>query len=123
MTFGNLQHIYLCIYATVFGFAYVLGVRAKLKLDINDGSAAVHLESNAPHRSSFQLIHLGGLFMEADWSLQSPGVTMPTDPPAFKTGPLPHFVVFAFVREPRYPFPTVEFQFYGPPRRVENRTG
>ncbi|GBN35705.1 hypothetical protein AVEN_163923-1 [Araneus ventricosus] len=103
-------------------------------------SALVHLERITSHRSNFQPIHLGGSFTEApckrhNRSLQLPRVTVRTSPPAFKTGPLPprflegaslplpHFVVFAFKKEACSPLPVVVFQFYGPARRMENRTG
>ncbi|GBL95562.1 hypothetical protein AVEN_54158-1 [Araneus ventricosus] len=101
-----------------------------IKLGIHEGGVPVHLLRTSPHRSNFQPIHLGNSFMEAsgkpyDLSLRSPRAIALTSPPTFKTRPrprfpekasLPHFVVFAFVREVRSPLPTIVFQFYGPPR-------
>ncbi|GBN18524.1 hypothetical protein AVEN_163575-1 [Araneus ventricosus] len=65
---------------------------SRIKLDIQEGSAPVHLECTVPHRLNFQGIHLGGAFMEAlckpnNRSPQSPRATAPTPPSAFKTGP------------------------------------
>ncbi|GBM41252.1 hypothetical protein AVEN_157704-1 [Araneus ventricosus] len=76
---------------------------------------------STPYRSNFQSIHLGGSFTEAPCkrSLRSHRATAPT-PPAFNTYPLPfdypfptrlHFVVFAFVRQLRRPFPGSHFSF------------
>ncbi|GBM07468.1 hypothetical protein AVEN_206267-1 [Araneus ventricosus] len=61
------------------------------KLDIHEGSVPVHLEYITPHRSHFQLIHLGNSFTKTPCkthtlSLQSPRATVPTLPPAFETG-------------------------------------
>ncbi|GBO42432.1 hypothetical protein AVEN_24048-1 [Araneus ventricosus] len=95
---------------------------------------STYLEIVTPDRSSFLSIYLGTSFMKAPckqkiWSLQTPSDTVPTPPPAFKTRPssrfpervsLPHFVVFAFVREVSSPLPTIVFQFCRPARRMES---
>ncbi|GBM39086.1 hypothetical protein AVEN_190224-1 [Araneus ventricosus] len=63
-------------------------------------------------------------------SLQSPRANVPTPPPTFQTGPpprfpdraslfSPYFVDFVFMREARYPLPTIVFQIYGLVRRMK----
>ncbi|GBO03662.1 hypothetical protein AVEN_25443-1 [Araneus ventricosus] len=109
-------------------------------MDIHGGSVPVHLERIAPHRTNFQPIHLGGSFIEAplkrhaihhfnplglmcltllSLSIQDPRPAFPRE----LHSPVLLFVVFAFVREARFPLPTIVFMFYGPTHRLENKTG
>ncbi|GBN41214.1 hypothetical protein AVEN_98469-1 [Araneus ventricosus] len=60
-----------------------------------------------------------------NWSLQSPRATVPSSHPAFPERaclPLPHFVVFAFVREARTTLPTIVLHFYGLMHRMKIQT-
>ncbi|GBN20516.1 hypothetical protein AVEN_169957-1 [Araneus ventricosus] len=102
-----------------------------LKQDIHGKTVPVHFEHIAPHDSNFQPIHLDGSF--AGWTaptvnhhlraMRSPRVTTPTPPPLSREPslPLPHFVVFAFVREARFPSPRSYFSFMA--HRAEYGTG
>ncbi|GBL62259.1 hypothetical protein AVEN_79431-1 [Araneus ventricosus] len=77
-------------------------------------SAPIHMDRFGPDGSNFQPIHLSPHY----WLLRSP----PPPPPALKNWSLAplrfphsptvlHFVVFAFVREPRSPSPGSYFSF------------
>ncbi|GBM23421.1 hypothetical protein AVEN_138656-1 [Araneus ventricosus] len=95
----------------------------RLNLDIQDRTVPHHLERLAPDRSSFQSIHLGGPFMDTTGHFNLAGLLCLPLLPLSKRDPahhcrakaslrLLHFVVFAFVKEHRFPLPAIVFQFY-----------